>query len=153
MQIKEIKILYFDWFLKLLSLSWLTKRDWVAGVSLLPVIILRKVYKDKPDAEMINHERIHIQQQVLCLFVMVVAVIILEIITGATWLSAVALFLIIVPFSSFFILYAINFIINLIKYRNYDMAYKNIIFEKEAYKNAGNPSYLVERCWYYIFYN
>ncbi len=67
------------------------------------------------DKVLINHERIHLKQQ---------------------------LELLIIPF---FIIYFINYVINLIKYRNHFKAYVNIIFEKEAYKNERDLTYLEKR--------
>lgn len=84
------------------------------GIVLFPFIILKNNF-DKQDKVMINHEKIHIRQQ---------------------------LELLIFPF---YILYGLNFLINLIKYKNRELAYRNIIFEKEAYKNETNLSYLRNR--------
>ncbi|MFJ1473560.1 hypothetical protein ACILE9_04780 [Capnocytophaga cynodegmi] len=63
----------------------------------------------------LNHERIHLQQQKE---------------------------LLILPF---YIWYAIDFIVKLFKYKKWEIAYKNIIFEREAYKNETNLNYLKER--------
>lgn len=45
----------------------------------------------------------------------------------------------------FYILYGIEYLINLIKYRDGDKAYKNISFEREAYRNERQLDYLKER--------
>ncbi|MFK8303059.1 hypothetical protein ACI75Y_09120 [Capnocytophaga stomatis] len=63
----------------------------------------------------VNHEQIHLQQQKE---------------------------LLIIPF---YIWYFIDFIIKLCKYKNWEIAYRNIIFEKEAYNNERNLNYLKER--------
>ena len=63
----------------------------------------------------INHEKIHIQQQK-------------------------ELFVIF-----FYIWYIADFIFKYIKYKNWEKAYKNIIFEKEAYQNENNLQYLNQR--------
>lgn len=63
----------------------------------------------------LNHERIHLQQQKE---------------------------LLILPF---YIWYAIDFIVKLFKYKKWEIAYKNIIFEREAYNNETNLNYLKER--------
>ena len=42
-------------------------------------------------------------------------------------------------------LYFIFWIFNLIKYRNFDKAYRNIPFEKESYENENNLSYISDR--------
>jgi hypothetical protein len=65
--------------------------------------------------KLINHELIHHRQQ-LELFVL-----------------------------PFYVLYLINYLINLIIFRNHSKAYENIVFEKEAYSNEHNLNYLKER--------
>lgn len=45
----------------------------------------------------------------------------------------------------FYILYGIEYLINLIKYRDGDKAYKNISFEREAYRNERQLDYLKGR--------
>ncbi|WP_217277352.1 hypothetical protein [Pedobacter foliorum] len=69
----------------------------------------------KVDKVLINHERIHFKQQ---------------------------LELLIIPF---YILYLLNYLINLIRYKNHYLAYFNILFEKEAYHFDDDLSYLTHR--------
>jgi len=64
---------------------------------------------------LINHERIHLKQQKELLWIF------------------------------FFIWYFIEFTVHLIKLRNWNKAYHNISFEKEAYANEGNPNYIKDR--------
>jgi hypothetical protein len=46
----------------------------------------------------------------------------------------------------FFVLYFLNYLWNLLRYRfNHDRAYRNIIFEREAYENQDNAEYLSNR--------
>lgn len=45
----------------------------------------------------------------------------------------------------FYIIYGIEYIINLIKYKDGHKAYKNISFEREAYGNERNLEYLKGR--------
>jgi hypothetical protein len=82
-----------------------------AGMAIFPFILLKNE-RLKHDKEIINHEKIHLRQQ---------------------------LELLILPF---YILYLINYLINLIKYKNHDLAYRKIIFEQEAYANEQNLNYL-----------
>lgn len=91
------------------------------GITIFLFIFIGKQYKNRPN--LINHERIHFQQQIE---------------------------LLVLPF---FILYFGNYLINLFKYRfNHNKAYYNIIFEKEAYKNENNLNYLKVRIRYnYVF--
>jgi len=84
------------------------------GLTLFPFVFI-KFKADQKDKVMMNHEKIHIRQQ---------------------------LELLVFPF---YVLYLGHFFINLIKYKNKDLAYRNIIFEKEAYKNETNLNYLKTR--------
>ena len=45
----------------------------------------------------------------------------------------------------FFLWYGLEFLFRLIQYRNWDKAYRNISFEREAYANQNNTGYLSER--------
>lgn len=88
----------------------------ILGITIFPFIFLSSSRKNKDNSILINHERIHIVQQ---------------------------LELLIVPF---FILYFLNYIINLFKYRfNHRKAYYYIMFEQEAYNNEDNLDYLKNR--------
>lgn len=91
------------------AVSWFID---VYAITLFPFIICR----DKSDKLMINHERIHIRQQ-------------LELLVIGFWL-----------------LYLLNWFINLIIYRFDTMkSYMQISFEKEAYANERNLDYLSKR--------
>ena len=58
--------------------------------------------------------------------------------------------LLILPFYFFYVL---NYLLNLIKYKNHNKAYLNIVFEKEAYDNDTNKVYLQKRpFWAFIKY-
>lgn len=69
----------------------------------------------------LNHERIHTRQM---------------------------LELIILPF---YIIYVLEWIIRLFQYGNSFMAYKNISFEREAYKNQNDKRYLKKRKFFSFF--
>ena len=72
---------------------------------------------------LVNHERIHIAQQI-----------------EMFWLF-------------FFVIYVLEFIIKLFVYRSWYKAYKNISFEREANRNEDNFEYLLERdTWDWIHY-
>lgn len=77
--------------------------------------ILVRTRKLALQQRLLNHERIHLRQQAE---------------------------LLIMPF---FIWYVTEYIIRLLIYRNHDEAYRNICFEREAYNNESNPSYLRKR--------
>ena len=89
------------------------------AITLCPFIFVRNA-SDKFDKVLINHERIHLRQQVETLIL----------------LFAIWCFL--------------DFLIKLIRYRNWDKAYRNIIFEREAYNNQSNLDYLkVRGIWWF----
>ncbi len=95
--------------------KWLVPYGYV-GITIYPFIFLRS--KQNKNAKVVNHERIHLRQQLELLIVV------------------------------FFIWYLIDYFIKLIKYRNRKKAYRNIIFEKEAYSNERDFNYLKRRKLY-----
>lgn len=92
------------------------------GLAVFPFVFV-KYSLDKKNPVFVNHERIHLRQQ---------------------------LELLIVPF---FVLYFLEFFLRLIQYRNVDLAYRNISFEREAYANEKDLDYLKNRfLWRFIKY-
>lgn len=69
----------------------------------------------RTDRVLLNHERIHWAQQAE---------------------------LLVLPF---YVLYLLNYLFNLLKYRRHSIAYLNIVFEKEAYANEAWLDYLPQR--------
>lgn len=98
------------WFIILPKLS-------ANAMAIFPFILLQKKAQ-KQDKVLINHEKIHLQQQ---------------------------LELLIFPF---YFLYLFNYLINLVKYKNHYQAYLNIVFEKEAYRFEKQLDYLTKRKLY-----
>jgi hypothetical protein len=93
-----------------------------AGITLYPFVFLRNKTL-KYNAVLLNHERIHLKQQ---------------------------LELLIFPF---YIWYGLEFLCRFIQYKNWQMAYRNISFEKEAYLNEKNLQYLKRRkFWQFLKY-
>ena len=85
------------------------------GFTIFPFVLVSDE-RLKEHKEMMNHERIHLSQQLETL-----------VIFG-------------------FLMYYIEYRIGLKKYNgNKFKAYENISFEREAYANQGNPNYLKER--------
>lgn len=80
------------------------------GLAIFPFIFL-KDKKLKENKIVINHEKIHLKQQVELFWIL------------------------------FFIWYLVEFFIKLIIYKSANKAYKNISFEKEAYTNEKNLAY------------
>ncbi|MBL0342603.1 MAG: hypothetical protein IPP71_17925 [Bacteroidetes bacterium] len=94
----------------ILRLSFMKRK----GIALFPFIFL-KHKSDFKDVILINHEKIHIRQQ-LELFV--------------------------IPF---YLIYGIHYLYNLIQQFSHESAYRNILFEKEAYDHENDLSYLNKR--------
>lgn len=90
------------------------------GLTLFPFVFV-KYRADKENLVFINHERIHLQQQ---------------------------LELLIIPF---YIWYIFEFFIRLIQYKNKNLAYRNISFEREAYGNESDLEYIRHRPFWKIF--
>ena len=87
------------------------------GLTVYPFILV-KYREDLKDSFFINHEKIHIRQQVE---------------------------LLIFPF---FIWYLAEYLVRLLQYKNGHLAYKNISFEREAYSEESNLLYLKNRSLY-----
>ncbi|HEY1195624.1 hypothetical protein [Flavobacterium sp.] len=84
------------------------------GMALFPFVLVKYDF-DKTNGTFVNHEKIHLRQQ---------------------------LELLILPF---FIWYVLEFLIRLIQYKNKDLAYRNISFEREAYTKETDLNYLKKR--------
>ena len=87
------------------------------GLAFFPFVFL-KYRLDKQNPFFLNHERIHLRQQ---------------------------LELLILPF---YIWYFLEFFLRWIQYKNFDLGYRNISFEREAYKNEKDLNYLKNRSFW-----
>lgn len=87
-----------------------------AAMALWPVVFVNPALPDGPISEtLINHERIHLQQQKEMLLIF------------------------------FLIWYLLEYLLGLIIFRDHDTAYRNISFEREAYSNERDMEYLQKR--------
>ena len=92
------------------------------GFTFFPFVFLSDK-KDKSHTVLLNHERIHIRQQLELLIVF------------------------------FFIWYGIEFLVRLVQYKNRRVAYYNISFECEAYSKEKDLYYLKQRSfWSFLKY-
>ena len=92
------------------------------GLTIFPFVFL-KSKELKLDAVLINHESIHLKQQIE---------------------------LFIVPF---YIVYGVEFLVRLVQYKKWHLAYRNISFEREAYTNQRHLDYLKQRkFWSFLKY-
>jgi hypothetical protein len=72
---------------------------------------------------LMNHERIHLRQQ---------------------------LELLVLPF---FVIYGLDYLVKLIRYHDRNLAYRNVVFEREAYENENDLEYLKSRSfWKFLKY-
>jgi hypothetical protein len=100
----------------LVVFKYLTPK-WVRGITIFPFVVL-SYKKDKENFVLLNHEKIHLRQQVE---------------------------LLVIPF---FIWYGIEFLVRYFQYKNWNQAYMNISFEREAYLNEKNLYYLKQRSFW-----
>lgn len=84
------------------------------GMAVFPFVVLKYDF-DKDNLVFVNHEKIHLRQQ---------------------------LELLVFPF---YVFYVLEYLIRLIQYKNKDLAYRNISFEREAYANETDLEYLKNR--------
>ncbi|MGG5577237.1 hypothetical protein ACPDHL_07850 [Myroides sp. C15-4] len=89
----------------------------IAAITLFPFIIYKKASYAQ-DPVLVNHERIHLKQQIE---------------------------LLILPF---YLWYGIEFLLRLLYFRNKQKAYRSISFEQEAYTHEADLTYLKKRKHY-----
>lgn len=98
----------------------------IQGIVLFGIVLLQKQVKNYPEnirRTLFNHERIHVRQWIEMLFI---------------------------PFGLW---YLMEFVVRYVQYRNWDLAYRNISFEREAYLHESNTEYLSQRpFWAWIKY-
>lgn len=91
---------------------------WVGGITIFPFIFLKSNLTEERKKILLNHEKIHLQQQIELLLL------------------------------PFYIIYLFNYILNLVKYKEHNKAYKNIIFEREAFSKENDFNYLkIRKAW------
>lgn len=102
--------------------KWLPKN--ILALTFFPFIIYREA-SFAQDPILVNHERIHLKQQLELLLLV------------------------------FYLWYGIEFLLRLLYYRNKRKAYREISFEREAYANEANLTYNEQRKAYsflrYVF--
>lgn len=92
-----------------------------AALTMWPFVFIRK--NIRVTDKLLNHEKIHIRQQIECLFIF------------------------------FWIIYGIEYLISIFKRWNNDASYYTISFEEEAYANEKDLDYLNHRKpWAWIKY-
>ena len=105
----------------IIKAKFLIPKGYVA-ITFFPFIILLNKDCGK-DIVLINHEKIHLRQQLELLLVL------------------------------FYLWYIIEFVIKLFIYKDWGLAYRNISFEREAYDNETNLLYIQKRpIWAFLKY-
>jgi len=84
------------------------------GLTVFPFVFIKYRF-DSENKVLINHEKIHLRQQ---------------------------LELLVLPF---FLWYFVEYAVRLLQYKNTNLAYRNISFEREAYANEQDLDYLEKR--------
>ncbi len=93
---------------------------WVSGMALFPFVLVKNRH---PHWILLNHERIHLRQQLEMGFIL------------------------------FYVWYLVEYLFHLIRFRNHCRAYRAISFEREAYCYESVPTYLYNRCfWAFLHY-
>lgn len=87
------------------------------GMTIFPFIIIKHPF-DSGNKVLVNHEKIHIRQQ---------------------------LEMLVLPF---FVWYFVEYGVRLLQYKNSNLAYRNISFEREAYANELHFNYLKNRTFF-----
>ena len=101
--------------------KYLVPRGYI-GITIFPFIFL-KHYNLKSNTVLMNHEKIHLKQQVELLVIF------------------------------FYVFYVLEFLIRLIQYKKWYLAYQNISFEREAYLKEKDLNYLKSRpFWSFVGY-
>lgn len=106
--------------LVILFSKYLVPKGYV-GITIYPFVFLRNA-TFKENRVLVNHETIHLRQQIELLIVF------------------------------FYVFYSLEFIVRLMQYKNWNKAYRNISFEREAYINENDLNYLKKRP-FWKFYN
>lgn len=101
-------------FVKVITLNF------ARAITLWPFIVLKEdCLRDDP--YLMNHEKIHLQQQKELLVI------------------------------GFYTLYVLEYFLRRLQYGSHVLAYLNISFEREAFENEGDLDYLKKRKWYSVF--
>lgn len=87
------------------------------GMAVFPFVLMKYDF-DKTNSTFVNHEKIHLRQQ---------------------------LELLMLPF---FVWYFLEYLIRFIQYKNGALAYRNISFEREAYAKETDLNYLKSRSFF-----
>lgn len=90
----------------------------INGITLWPFVLCKT---SNPSQVLLNHERIHLRQQIE---------------------------LLVLPF---YVFYLAEWLYNFVQYGNVWKAYRQISFEKEAYFHEADLAYLQNRKWYSSF--
>lgn len=110
------------------------------AMTIWPFIFIREGMAWAYDERTDRHEHIHGEQQKELFFVGIIISCIMWLL-GCGWWSLLTL-------PIFFYWYGIEYLIRWVHYKNQNDAYRNIVFEREAYQNDNNILYLKTRKYF-----
>ena len=87
------------------------------AMTIFPFIVIKKD-SDAKNLVLINHEKIHLRQQLEMLVFL------------------------------FYFIYMLDYLLKIVRYKDKNIAYRNIIFEREAYSNESDMNYLKIRTFW-----
>lgn len=88
-----------------------------SAITIFPFIVIKKNL-DAKNLVLINHEKIHLRQQLEMLVFL------------------------------FYFIYMLDYLLKIVRYKDKNIAYRNIIFEREAYSNESDMNYLKIRTFW-----
>ena len=119
--------------------SWIARRFLWEGydtITLAAWVCTKCKSKEEMPQSTRNHECTHARQWVECMLASGVIIWALVLFTNiSAWWFCLA-------FGMFYILYVLEYLIKLIRYRDFSKAYENISFEREAYGCEHDNNYL-----------
>ena len=108
------------------------------AITILPFIFARKSAKWLKDY-VLNHETIHLRQQLEVLIASLIIILAMILIFGISWWWMSASLLV------YYAWYGLEWLVRLAICHDTNLAYKNIAFEQEAYLNEYDMTYLKNR--------
>ena len=108
------------------------------AITIFPFVFARKKAKPLSDVY-INHEGIHLSQQLEVLLASLIVVFLAITIVHISWWWMLA------TLPVYYIWYGMEYLIRSIAYRSWKEGYRNIAFEQEAYLNERDYNYITDR--------
>ena len=130
-----IKITFKFWF-------WLTEKLMGKRYKGAAFFMFNLVDKKTVTKKLIHHESIHYNQLNEIVFLSLIAYIVTSNLIDVQWWWSI------IAIMSWHILYVTNWVVNLFVYRDRRKAYREVLFEREAYDNDQDLDYLGQRGYF-----